>query len=90
MSLEDECKELSPFPVMLVPEVAQVLRVSNKKVYDLVKSGDLRALKMGRGIRILTTSVNQFIRHYDNGGQDENDPSLRGSDDELRKRPEHV
>lgn len=49
-------------PVMLYPaEVAKMMRVSQWTVYELVKRNKLPATKIGRGIRIPTKAVMEFI-----------------------------
>lgn len=54
--------------VVLYPdEVATLMKVSRWTVYELVKRGKLPATKIGRGIRIPTKAVMDFI---ESGGAD--------------------
>lgn len=54
--------------VMLYPyEVADLMKVSRWTVYELVKRKKLPATKIGRGIRIPTRAVMEFIN---SGGTD--------------------
>lgn len=54
--------------VMLYPqEVADLMKVSRWTVYELVKRKRLPATKIGRGIRIPTRAVLEFIN---SGGTD--------------------
>jgi excisionase family DNA binding protein len=46
---------------LTVAEVAQQLRVSNMTVYRLIKSGHLRAVRVGRGYRILDEDVRKYL-----------------------------
>jgi excisionase family DNA binding protein len=46
---------------MTVAEVAHELRVSNMTVYRLIKSGHLRAVRVGRGYRILDGDVRKYL-----------------------------
>jgi len=39
-------------PILTVEEVAAYLRVDRKKVYDLIKSDQIRSLKLGRALRV--------------------------------------
>lgn len=49
-------------PMVLYPdEVATLMKVSRWTVYELVKRGKLPAVKIGRGIRIPTKAVVDFI-----------------------------
>ena len=54
---------------LTVAEVAQQLRVSNMTVYRLVKSGQLRALRVGRGYRLREDDVRKYLqqRYMDAG-----------------------
>jgi excisionase family DNA binding protein len=46
---------------LTVAEVARDLRVSNMTVYRLIKSGHLRAVRVGRGYRILDGDVRKYL-----------------------------
>ncbi|MDQ7094171.1 helix-turn-helix domain-containing protein [Desulfosporosinus sp. PR] len=49
-------------PVLLYPyEVAEMMKISQWSVYELVKRNKLSATKIGRGIRISMQSVMEFI-----------------------------
>jgi excisionase family DNA binding protein len=48
-------------PLMTVAEVANTMRVSNMTVYRLIKSGELPALRVGRGYRIRHSWVERFL-----------------------------
>jgi excisionase family DNA binding protein len=52
-----------------VSEVARQLRVSNMTVYRLVKSGQLPAVRVGRGYRIREQDVMHYLetRYMDAG-----------------------
>ncbi len=54
---------------MTVAEVAGQLRVSNMTVYRLVNSGQLPAVRIGRGYRIREDDVTRYLdRRYMNTG----------------------
>jgi excisionase family DNA binding protein len=44
-----------------VAEVASVLRVSNMTVYRLIKSGELRAIRIGKSFRIQQHDLRAFL-----------------------------
>lgn len=44
-----------------VPEAAHALGVGKNRVYDLIASGDLPAVKFGRVIRIPKTSLEEWL-----------------------------
>ncbi len=54
---------------LTVSEVAQQLRVSNMTVYRLVKSGQLAAVRVGRGYRLREEDVRRYLeqRYMDAG-----------------------
>ncbi len=61
----------SPFMghFLTVAEVAKRLRVSNMTVYRLVNSGQLPAVRVGRGYRIREDDVRKYLeeRYMDTG-----------------------
>lgn len=48
--------------VLTVAEVADLLRVTTKTVYTLVKRGDLPAFRVGRAVRFRQEDLDSFIR----------------------------
>jgi excisionase family DNA binding protein len=57
-----EQPEMPPVRLLLtVPEAAEALGVSRSVVYELMDSGDLRNIKIGRSRRVLVTSLEEFI-----------------------------
>ena len=54
---------------LTVAEVARTLRVSNMTVYRLVNSGQIPAVRIGRGYRVLEQDVRKYIeqRYMDAG-----------------------
>jgi excisionase family DNA binding protein len=49
--------------------VAKQLRVSNMTVYRLIKAGEMRALRIGRGYRLKEDDVRRYLqqRYMDAG-----------------------
>lgn len=54
-----------------VSEIAKLLKCNKNKVYELIKSGQLKALKLGR-IKVPTTELDCFLIR--NIGKDLSDP----------------
>jgi excisionase family DNA binding protein len=54
---------------LTVAEVAKQLRVSNMTVYRLIKAGEMRALRIGRGYRLKEDDVRRYLqqRYMDAG-----------------------
>ena len=47
--------------LLTVQEVAGIMRVSNMTVYRLIRAGDLRAARVGRGYRIRAGDVDAYL-----------------------------
>lgn len=50
--------------IYTVKEVSKILKVNVHKVYDLIKSGLLPALKLG-SLKVREETLNEFIAKYD-------------------------
>ncbi len=65
MDRQHEVGALQDLPdVLIVEDVARVLRCGRNAIYELVASGSLRSAKIGRSIRIPKTALIEFL---DNG-----------------------
>lgn len=49
-----------PDPVLTVEEVASQLRVTTETVRRLIRAGTIKAFRVGRAIRIPTSSLDEF------------------------------
>jgi excisionase family DNA binding protein len=47
--------------LLMVREVAELMRVSNMTVYRLIKAGDLPALRVGKNFRIRRSDVECYL-----------------------------
>lgn len=47
--------------LLTVAEVARTMRVSNMTVYRLIKSGQLRAIRVGKNYRIRESEVERYL-----------------------------
>ncbi|MEU4891926.1 helix-turn-helix domain-containing protein [Streptomyces sp. NPDC044780] len=47
--------------LLKVPEVMAALRLSRFKVYDLIRSGELRSITIGRARRVPVDALRAFI-----------------------------
>ena len=50
-----------PYDLLTPREVAEVMRVSTMTVYRLIKSGELRAIRVGKHLRIRGNDVATFL-----------------------------
>ncbi len=50
-----------PYDLLTPREVAEVMRVSTMTVYRLIKSGELRAIRVGKHLRIRGADVVTFL-----------------------------
>ncbi len=56
--------DVQPFvtgALLTVSEVATGMRVSNMTVYRLIKSGELPAVRVGKGYRIRESELHRFL-----------------------------
>ena len=47
-------------------EVAEILKVTRRTIYNYIKSGDLKAVKMGKYWRVSEANLQDFIEHGTN------------------------
>ena len=62
----DRSANANPFisPALLtVPEAMSALRLSRATIYDLIRSGELVSVKVGRSRRIPAQAVTTFVAH---------------------------
>jgi len=50
--------------ILTVDEARHILKISRKTLYNLIKSGKLPAVKVGRGWRIMSSAIEKYL----NGG----------------------
>jgi excisionase family DNA binding protein len=63
MTLADDVRLV---PLLLRPEeVATVLRVGRTRMYELMRSGDLRSVKIGHLRRVSATAVAEYVARLD-------------------------
>ncbi len=59
-------KELKDYPTALsVEDVAQILRVSTKTVYKIIRNKEIPAVKIGREYRIAKSAVVDHLRNLE-------------------------
>jgi len=64
MTVVSRTMTLAEFPeVGRVEEVAAVLRCSKWCVYDLISTGTLKSIRLGRAIRVTRRGLEEFLRH---------------------------
>lgn len=59
VSIMDNIYNLSP--VLRVKDLAEILSVSHNTAYELVRSGQIRSIRIGRSYRIPRESVIEFL-----------------------------
>jgi excisionase family DNA binding protein len=57
---DHQCMELTP--LLTIPDVADICRVSTKTVRRWIKAGDLVAIRLGNQLRIAPEDLDRFIR----------------------------
>lgn len=62
MRIDNFLKDLDNIPLALtVEQTAQVLQLGKSLVYEMVRSGQLRSLRVGRKIRIPRSALLEFL-----------------------------
>ena len=51
--------------VLSVPELAEVLHIGRNAAYELVKSGQIRCVRIGRNIRIPQSALLDYLNRPD-------------------------
>lgn len=51
--------------LLKIPEVMERLAVGQTKVYELMSTGDLRSVKLGRSRRVPSDDLDRFIAELD-------------------------
>jgi excisionase family DNA binding protein len=51
--------------LLKIPDVMERLSVGQTKVYELLSSGELRSVKVGRSRRVLSDDLDRFIAELD-------------------------
>lgn len=49
--------------VLTVEETAEVLQIGKALVYELVRSGKLRSLRIGRKVRVPRSALSEYLNH---------------------------
>jgi excisionase family DNA binding protein len=55
-----------------VEQVAEILHVGRDKVYSLLRTGQLRSIKIGKLRRITSQHLAEFVASLETSGQDKN------------------
>ena len=56
-----DAKQFATGGLLTVAEVAANMRVSNMTVYRLIKSGEMPAVRVGKGYRIRESELQRFL-----------------------------
>lgn len=65
--------------LMTVPEAAKLLRIGRNHAYELVATGEIPAIRLGRTIRVPRHALEQWLEARAWGGSQSRIDSLTGS-----------
>ena len=65
--------------LLKIPEVMARLSVGQTKVYELMSSGELRSVKVGRSRRVPSNELERFMAELDDSRPNLRLPAPRGS-----------
>lgn len=58
-------KNIDELPSLLtVPEAAEVLRIGKRQMYEIVKTGRIKAITFGRSIRVPRVAIEALINGH--------------------------
>lgn len=61
--MENECRDLSDLPMALrVEDLMPILGIGRNTAYELIRSGQIRSVRIGRQIRIPREALLEFLR----------------------------
>ena len=61
--MENKYRDLHDLPVMLrVEELMPILSIGRNTAYELIRSGQIRSIRIGRQIRIPRDALLEFLR----------------------------
>lgn len=64
-------EEIESLRLMRVPDAAELLGVSDSKLYDMIRKGEFPAVHVRRNVRVTRTAVAEYIAHHEAGGYDD-------------------
>ena len=61
--MENKCRDLSGLPMTLrVEDLMPILGIGRNTAYELIRSGQIRSIRIGRQIRIPRDALLDFLR----------------------------
>lgn len=61
-SISDQRKQASPLPITVrIPDAARMLGLGRSKIYELIASGDIEIVKLGRSTLVPVASLHALI-----------------------------
>jgi len=61
--VENKCRDLHELPVTLrVEDLMPILGIGRNTAYELIRSGQIRSIRIGRQIRIPRDALLEFLR----------------------------
>jgi excisionase family DNA binding protein len=62
-------KEVAPQRLLLrIPEVAETLGIGRTKIYEMIATGELPTIRVGRAVRISVTALQKWIEEREQQG----------------------
>jgi excisionase family DNA binding protein len=58
---KNEVKEMPDFKLYTIDEIAEILKVTQRTIYNYIKSGSLKAIKIGKYWRVKQSDLEQFL-----------------------------
>ena len=63
--MENQNEAPTPRLLLRVPEVAKALGLGRTKVYELIETGELPVIRLGRAVRVSVTALQKWVEGRD-------------------------
>ena len=69
MQVMDRKSETLPRKFYRIPEAAEILGLGKSKTYELVQSGAIRTVRVGRAVRVPVSAIDEFAERLESEGE---------------------
>lgn len=66
--MEPQQETPTPRVLLRVPEVAKALGLGRTKIYELIATGELPVIRVGRAVRVSVVAIQKWVEEQNNQG----------------------
>ena len=63
--MESQQETTTPRLLLRIPEAAKALGLGRTKIYELITSGELPVIRVGRAVRVSVTALQKWVEEQD-------------------------